>query len=96
MAAAQHRALRSVSAYRTVSRDAAVVVAGISPADLLASVRCMAYDARRAADQTATSLSEAAAGNRPCPSAIQLRTTPSPNGRAWTLRQKTAARGRAR
>jgi len=99
MASVQRRAaLRSVCAYRTVSHDAAVVVAGIPPIDLLASERCRAFDARNAVDRARTDLPGAPAADAPHLPALLPRArtltkwsrrlgaleVPEESGRAWT------------
>ena len=99
MAAVQRRAaLRSVCAYRTVSLDAAAVVASTVPIDLLAIERCEAFDAKRVADREAIGLAGTAAGDQLRPPALRPRTltlarwsrrfqrleAPEESGRAWT------------
>ena len=95
MAAVQRRAaLRSVCAYRTVSYDAAAVVASTVPIDLLALERCQAFTAKRVVAQRARD----AAVDRLRPPALRPRTltldrwkrrirsseVPEETGRAWT------------
>ncbi|RXF70349.1 hypothetical protein EKK70_17640, partial [Desulfovibrio sp. DS-1] len=98
--AAVHRraAIRRVCAYRTVSHDAAVVVARTPPIDLLATERQRAFIARIAEDER-TELAELDDGDRlrPPPAAsLRIRTmarwscrvrgwdVPVDSGRAWT------------
>lgn len=99
MVAVQRRAaLRCVSAYRTVSLDAALVAARLPPIDLLALERFSAYDAKRAAAPVDTGLVVMPDGAQPRLPAShpRMRTLakwsgrlrgwdpPEGSGRAWT------------